>query len=203
MTDSPSSGTGRPSAIQPKVQLERRVSPFFATISYGFIAIAAWIWLVIGAKVDPLDLWTSSNLSRDLAVGVGVGAALVGGWLLLLRASQAARDLEKEFGWILGEQRSVELAFLALLSGAAEEFMFRGAFHQFIGPVLATALFAGVHWPVNWSFRLWPALALLAGAALAAERIWTGSLIAPVVTHVVVNGVNLSRLARKYRTWKE
>jgi membrane protease YdiL (CAAX protease family) len=192
---------GRPSAVQPHVRLERRVPPFFATFAYGFIFIAAWIWLVIGAQIDPLKLWISSNWPRDLAIGLGAGLAIAGASALASRASAAARDLEKEFGWILGEQRQGEIVYLALVSAVAEEFLFRGAFHHFIGPWLATALFAAVHWPVNWSFRLWPLFALLAGAVLAGERIWTGSLIAPAVTHAVVNGVNLTRLTRSYRTW--
>ena len=202
MTEAPPSG-GRPSAIQPQVKLERRVSPFFATFFYGFIAAAAWIWLLVGAKVDPMTLWTSSNWPRDLAVGLGAGAAIAGASALLPGRLSGARELEREFGWILGEQRAGEIAYLALLSGAAEEFLFRGALHQVAGPFLSTALFAVVHWPVNWSFRLWPLFALAAGAVLAAEREWTGSLVAPAVTHAAVNGVNLFRLARKYRTWKE
>ncbi|HZL71329.1 MAG TPA: CPBP family intramembrane glutamic endopeptidase [Planctomycetota bacterium] len=202
MTEPPPSG-GRPSAIQPQVKLERRVSPFFATLFYGFITAAAWIWLVIGAKVDPLELWTSTNWLGDIGLGLGAATFIVGMTVLLSKRLGAARDLEKEFGWILGEQRAAEIVFLALLSGVAEEFLFRGALHHFIGPVLATALFAAVHWPVNWSFRLWPLFALLAGALLAAERIWTDSLIAPAVTHAAVNGVNLIRLSRKYRVWKE
>ncbi len=201
MTEPPPSG--RPSAIEPRVKLERRVSPFFATLFYGFIAAAAWIWLLIGAKIDPLTLWKSSDWPRDVAIGLGVGAVLVGVWALIARWVAAGRELEREFGWILGEQRIWEIVYLALLTGVAEELLFRGALHQFIGPFLTTALFAVVHWPVNWSFRLWPLLALLAGAVMAAERIWTGSLIAPAVTHAVVNGINLHRLRRKYRVWKE
>lgn len=201
MTEPAPPHEGRPSAIQPQVKLERRVSPFFALLFYGFILAASWIWLVIGARVDPLELWRSSNWVRDLAIGVGAGAAIAGITALLSSRLSAARDLEKEFGWILGEQRPGEIVYLALLSGVAEEFLFRGAFHHFIGPWLATALFAAVHWPVNWSFRLWPLFALLSGAVLAGERIWTGSLIAPAVTHVVINGVNLARLSRTYRTW--
>ncbi|HEY3226615.1 MAG TPA: CPBP family intramembrane glutamic endopeptidase [Planctomycetota bacterium] len=203
MTETPPAGGGRPSAIQPQVQLERRVTPFFATLFYGFIAAAAWIWLTVGAHVDPLRLWTPASWVRDLAVGLGGGVALTGAWSLLPRGWGAARDLEREFGWILGGQRTGEILYLALLSGVAEEFLFRGAMHQAAGPVLTTILFAVVHWPVNWSFRLWPFLALVAGAVLAAERMWTGSLVAPAVTHAVVNGVNLFRLANKYRVWKE
>jgi membrane protease YdiL (CAAX protease family) len=201
MSDAPQEG--RPSAVQPHVRLERRVPPFFAAFAYGFIFIAAWIWLVIGARIDPLTLWSSSNWLRDLGVGIAAGGVIAGLSALAPRLVPAARDLEREFGWILGEQRKGEILYLALLSGVAEEVLFRGAFHHFIGPWLATALFAVVHWPVNWSFRLWPLFALLAGGVLAAERLWTGSLIAPVVTHVAVNGVNLFRLARKYRVWKE
>lgn len=201
MTEVPSQG--RPSAIEPTVKLERRVSPFFATLFYGFIFAAAWIWLVVGARTDPLELWSSSNWIRDLATGLGAAGVIAGASAVLTGRVPAARDLEKEFGWILGDQRRWEIVYLALLSGAAEEFLFRGALHDFMGPWLATALFAAVHWPVNWSFRLWPLFALLAGGVLAAERIWTGSLIAPVVTHAAVNGVNLLRLSRKYRVWKE
>ncbi|HEU4338873.1 MAG TPA: CPBP family glutamic-type intramembrane protease [Planctomycetota bacterium] len=138
-----------------------------------------------------------------MAIGLGVAALIAGATVVLSRLVPAARDLEKEFGWILGEQRPAEIVFLALLSGVAEEFLFRGALHEFIGPILATALFSAVQWPVNGSYRLWPLFALLAGSALAAERIWTGSLIAPAVTHAAVNGVNLLRLRSRYRVWKE
>jgi hypothetical protein len=31
----------------------------------------------------------------------------------------------------------------------------------------------------------------------------TGTLIAPVITHVLINAVNLLRISTKYRTWKE
>ena len=202
MTESPPTG-GRPSAIQPEVKLERRVSPFFTTLCYGFLAAAAWIWLMVGAKIDPLTLFQSSNWVRDIGIGLVGAGVMVGASVLLTRQLPAARELEKEFGWILGEQRPVEIVYLALLSGVAEELLFRGALHEFIGPILATALFAAVHWPVNWSFRLWPVFALLAGALLAGERIWTNSLVAPVVTHVAVNAVNLFRIARRYRVWKE
>jgi membrane protease YdiL (CAAX protease family) len=202
MTTTQPSG-GRPSAVQPHVRLERRVPPFFATFCYGFLAAVAWVWLSVGARVDPLSLWTTPHWARDLAIGAGAGALLaVASWLCVRRVP-AARELEREFGWILGEQRPWEIAYLALASGIAEEFLFRGALHEFIGPYLTTALFAAVHWPVNWSFRLWPLFALLAGALLAAERIWTNSLVAPAATHVVVNAINLARLSRRYRTWKE
>ena len=201
MTESPPQG--RPSAIQPQVRLERRVSPFFATICYGFLAAIACTWLLIGAKIDPLTLWASSNWLRDIAIGLGAALVLAGGWAMSTRLSPAARELEREFGWILGEQRPGELVYLALVTGVSEELFFRGALHHFIGPLLTTALFAVLHWPVNWSFRLWPVFALFSGAVMAGEQLWTGSLIAPAVTHVAVNGLNLARLARKYRIWKE
>jgi len=203
MTNAPPSGGGRPSAVQPQVKLERRVSPFFATIFYGFFGAAAWIWLSAGMKVDAAALWIPTHPVRDVAVGLGVAALFIVVTQVLVRRSEAARALEREFGWILGEQRPAEIVYLALLSGAAEEFLFRGALNRAAGPVVATALFAVVHWPVNWSFRLWPFLALAAGTAMTLETMWTGSLVAAAVTHAAINGVNLFRIAGKYRVWKE
>jgi membrane protease YdiL (CAAX protease family) len=203
MTERPPGEAGRPSAVQPQVKLERRVSPFFATIFYGFFGAAAWIWLSAGLKVDPATLWIPAHPVRDVAVGLAVAALFLGATPLLLRRSAAVRDLEKEFGWILGEQRPGEIVYLALLSGAAEEFLFRGALSHAAGPIFATALFAAVHWPVNWSFRLWPILALVAGTAMTLETLWTGSLVAAAVTHAAINGVNLFRITGKYRVWKE
>ncbi|MBI4564345.1 MAG: CPBP family intramembrane metalloprotease [Planctomycetes bacterium] len=194
---------GRPSAIQPAVKLERRVSPLFGLFFYGFIFFAAWVWVDRGLQTTAGALWASPQWARDIAVGVGGAALLCVATPLLVAVSPAARELEREFGWILGQQRAWEVAYLAVLSGAAEEFLFRGAMYEAMGPVASTAIFAAIHWPVNRSFRLWPVIALAAGIVLAAERAWTGNLVAPAVTHALVNAVNLWRITRKYRAWSE
>ncbi len=200
--DRPPAEAGRPSAVEPTVKLERRVSPFFGFIFYGFLFAVAWVWLQAGA-IDVRALWTPRNLALELAVGIGAGVLLAGATPWFVRAVPVCRELEREFGWILGEQRAWECLYLAILSGVAEEFFFRGALHQAVGPWLGLVVFAALHWPVNGQFAAWPFTALVAGVVLTAERMWTGTLVAPVATHIIVNAVNLLRISRKYRVWKE
>ena len=193
---------GRPSAIEPQIRLERRVSPFFGFIFYGFLFGAAWVWMVsTGQSVS--DAWTPKNLPLESAVGVGTGLLFVLATPISIRCMPALRELEREFGWILGEQRAWECLYLAILSAAAEEFFFRGAAQGALGPVWAVVLFAALHWPINAQFRAWPILAAIAGTVLALQREVLGSLIAPVATHAVINAINHMRVTRKYRTWVE
>lgn len=193
---------GRPSAVQPSIRLERRVSLLFGLIFYGFLFAAGWVWMEATGQ-DALALWRPRNLALEIAVGLGAGLLVVAATPLVVGGLSAARDLEREFGWILGEQRAWECVLLAVLSAASEELFFRGAATAALGPLLSLILFGALHWPVNAHFRAWPVFALLVGALLTAERSWTGTLIAPALTHAVVNAVNLVRLTRKYRIWNE
>jgi hypothetical protein len=198
----PPPAAGRPSAVNPQVKLERRVPPFYAAFFYGFLAIAGYVWLwAIGGDVTAL--FALKNPWLEIGLGVGAGVLIVGACAVLPAWFGMARELEKEFGWILGEQKKWEIAVLAVLSGIAEEFFFRGAMQQAVGPLLATVIFGVLHWPVNWSFRLWPFFAAAAGAVLAMERHVTGGLVAPILTHVIVNAVNLTRITRAYRVWRD
>ena len=47
-------------------------------------------------------------------------------------------------------------------------------------------------------FLPWTGFAIGAGFLFGALFVWTGNLLAPVTAHVVVNGVNLPRLVRRY-----
>ncbi|MBI2930896.1 MAG: CPBP family intramembrane metalloprotease [Planctomycetes bacterium] len=193
---------GRPSAVQPDVKLERRVSPFFALLFYGFLFAAAWVW-VPNTGQDAKALWTPRALWLDVVVGLGAGLALVLATPGLTRRVRSLGELEREFGWVLGEQRTWECVVLAIAGGVAEEFFFRGAMLAAAGPWVALAVFAGLHWPINAQWRAWPVTAALAGAVLTGERLLTGTVVAPVITHVMVNLVNLIRISRKYRIWRE
>lgn len=193
---------GRPSAVQPEAHIARRVPPFYGAIFYGFLFLVAWVWLRgTGQSVEAL--WRPRNWLAEIAIGAAAGLLLIVATPVFVRRVRALGALEREFGWILGEQRAWECVFLAILSGVAEEFFFRGALLHAVGPGLALLVFAALHWPINAQFRAWPITALMAGAVLTAERLVTGTLLAPVITHVVVNAVNLLRITARHRVWKE
>lgn len=141
------------------------------------------------------------QLGLDLALGLAVGAVLLGLWYLGLRLLPQARELEVTLTSILSDLNTGDALALALISGFAEETLFRGGLQgafadPVTGVVVAAGLFAALHTGPGPSFRLWTAFALLAGALCGLLALWRGCLIAPIVAHVLVNAVNLQRLIR-------
>ena len=193
----------RESPLHPGVKLERRVPPFYAAFFYAFPAAVSWIWLNAQDPRLTRKLWMPADWYVDLPIGIGVGLALVGISMLFSRWFAWTRRLEAEFGWILGAQRKWEIVWIALLSGCAEEYLFRGALQQKFGLVVATLVFGVIHWPLNRNVWTWPFVAGAIGLLLGGLAIWTGSLVAPAAAHVVTNFINLNRLTRRFSTWDE
>jgi hypothetical protein len=93
---------------------------------------------------------------------------------------------------------------LALLSGVSEEVVFRGALRAAFGPVATVIIFAMCHPPYNSRLTFWPLFALVVGVLLELEFVWTEySLVAPILTHISVNFINLLRISVKYRVLSE
>lgn len=117
-------------------------------------------------------------------------------WEAGRRVFPSARQLEARLAELLGPIDPSEVVGLALLSGFAEELFFRGAVQGSWGWLAATALFALLHTGPGPVFRLWTLFAAIAGLVLAGLMIWRGNLLAPVVAHGLLNGINLARLAK-------
>jgi membrane protease YdiL (CAAX protease family) len=193
----------RESPLHPGVKLERRLPPFYAAFFYAFPAAVAWIWLYFQKPGLSTSLWVTPDWYVDLPVGIGAGLLVVGISILFSRWFAWTRRLEAEFGWILGAQRMWEVVWIALLSGCAEEYLFRGALQQKFGLIAATLVFAVIHWPLNPNFLPWPFVAGTIGLGLGGLAIWTESLVAPAAAHVVINLINLRRITRRFGSWDE
>jgi membrane protease YdiL (CAAX protease family) len=185
------------------VKLERRLPAFYAAFFYAFPAAVAWIWLHFQKPGRTRELWFPADWPLDLAAGLGAGLAVAGLTWLCSRRFRWARRLEAEFGWIIGAQKGWEILWIALLSGVAEEYLFRGALQEKFGLLPATIVFALVHWPVNVNFLPWPFVAGLIGLGFGGLAIATDSLLAPAAAHVVVNAINLRRITRRFACWDE
>ena len=79
--------------------------------------------------------------------------------------------------------RTGDIVVIALLSGASEEFFFRGVLLPELGLGLSSVLFGLLH-AVNWIYVAWAALT---GAALGLLATHGDSLVAPVVAHATYN----------------
>lgn len=172
-----------------------------AWIFYLVLAVGGLVWIGLQrGQIDHAifvrpDVWWT-----DIGIGLVAGCLLLLVWMIVRQMLPAARRLEAELAEILGPLRTSEIVALALLSGFAEELFFRGAMQGAWGWLPATVVFALLHAGPGHTFRLWTAFAAVAGLTMAGLMIWRGNLLAPVITHVVVNGVNLGRLSRLSET---
>ena len=98
----------------------------------------------------------------------------------------------------LGPLRTRDCIVLALLSGVAEEALFRGALQPQVGLVWASLLFALAHLVPRRELLPWSVFSLAAGFLLGGLYLATGNLVAPVVAHFTINAVNLRKLSRDF-----
>lgn len=162
---------------------------------YLGLAVGGVVWIGLrqghipaGLFFDPGGWWL------DLLLGIGAGLLLLGAWAATLRFLPIARRLEEQLAAVLGPLRPGEILALALLSGFAEELLFRGAVQGSWGWAVATLLFGLLHTGPGPALRFWTVFALAAGALFGGLMAWRGNLLAPFVGHFLVNAVNLRRL---------
>jgi membrane protease YdiL (CAAX protease family) len=137
-----------------------------------------------------LELWLGSSASTlSYALGALAGAAVAAALLGLVRAASrfpAVRALRLELARGLPTDRALLLGTV-LLGPVAEEVFFRGLVQPWVGLGCTALAFAVVHVRRRANPWLHPlaacGFALVAGALADA----TGSLVAPITAHVLVN----------------
>lgn len=134
---------------------------------------------------------TPGHVLEDLGIGAGVAIAMVFVTWVLGRCLHSLQELEHEFRKILGDLDTRTIIGLALLSGAAEETLFRGCLQPWLGYVATSVLFGCLHFVPSRVFLPWTLFALASGFVFGGLFSWRGNLIAPTVAHMLVNGINL------------
>jgi len=174
---------------------------------YLVLAVAGAVWMGLTAP-DPDDRLHRGGLrlerfvdpatwGRDLAWGLAVGVGLILLWEAGRRWLPRARELERAIADLLHGLEPSDALGLAILSGFAEELFFRGAVQGQWGLWIATLLFALLHTGPGKAFHLWTLFAAAAGLSFGLLVIHLGTLLAPMVAHMLVNGVNLYRLVTR------
>ncbi len=174
--------------------------PGLAWTAAGFylaVFLAGFIWLRLQEKgVFARDAFEPGTLARDAGLGAAAGAAVVALSAAASRFLGFARRLEAEFKGIIGDLTAGEIVVIALLSGIAEEYFFRGAAQPALGIAAASILFGALHIGPGRVFLPWTVFAAGMGFLLGALYEHTHSLTAPALSHAVVNLVNLARINR-------
>ncbi len=165
----------------------------------GVVAVA-WRLLVDGQgpffAAPEAVVPEGSPLLQHALLGLLAGGGAIASARLWSRDSRRGRARGQGLAESLGPLSGAQVVVLALASGLGEEAFFRGALQPRVGLVLASLLFGLAHLAPRRDLAPWAGFAALAGVLLGALFDYTGNLLAPVIAHVLVNGVNLRWLSR-------
>jgi hypothetical protein len=173
-----------------------------ALVFYGSVAAAVAVWA----------LWSGDSIFyasaeaqirgaapvRDTAVGLAAAAALIYVSDAITRRTRWGEALARELAAMIGKRSLRDCIVLAVASGLVEEAFFRGALQPRLGLVVASLIFGLAHFVPKRELLPWSGFAIGMGFLLGGLFIATGNLVAPVVTHVGLNAVNLKRLGDRY-----
>ena len=164
-------------------------------MAYLVIAIIGILWLGNHHGDLTLDLFIDAeSWWLDLLFGVGAGMMIIALWRVARAWIPAMTRVEAWMLETIGPLDGSEVFALALISGFSEELFFRGAMQSSWGWGWSLAAFTLLHWGPGRDFRYWTLFALLAGGVFSFLTLSRGNLLAAIVAHIVVNGINMRLL---------
>lgn len=172
-------------------------------IFYAAMVVVALVWRW-GLAGEPV--WFVSHAAaerggapaRDILLGLLVGGGLVAVSQGLTSRTGWGQRLARALGQSLGSLKVSHALVLAAVSGLGEEMLFRGALQPTVGWGLASLCFGIVHFVPRREFLPWTLFAIVAGGILGGLVLFTGNLLASVVAHALINGINLPMLIRDH-----
>ncbi len=170
----------------------------FALGFYGVATLFAVGYALFSGTSKTLFGTQSPPASSVLAATL-VGLGIVGLCHLGLRLLPAVRGAADALTEVLGPLTYGQVALLALVSGFAEELLFRGALWPHLGLLGTTLLFGLVHVVPKRALLGYPLFATGAGLILGGIRHGSGSVLPAMLCHAIVNALNLASLERRRR----
>lgn len=190
-------GRGGGSSLPPERLV--RLAGFF----YGVMAALALLWRgpLAAGPVFFASAETAAAGVRwgvDIAAGLASAAGVIVLSRELTRRTRFGEVLARSLALAIGPLTRPQIAWLALLSGCAEELLFRGALQPHLGLVATSLVFGLAHFVPRRELAPWAVFSVAAGLLLGGLFDWTGNLLAPIVAHAGINVVNLDRLVAEY-----
>lgn len=169
----------------------------FYGVVLGVTVLVSQLW--DGRLPTVAEAWTPRPLWQQLGAGLLGGLVIVAFSRWLDRNFQWSRRLSGRFGELLGRISAFDAFLLALSSSVAEEILFRGFVLPHAGLVFSSLAFGLVHFVPERTWLPWSVLATGVGFVFGGLALATGSVLAPIVAHFVVNYLNLLALSGSIR----
>ncbi len=185
--------------------MRKEVSFYAACLFEAALLLLALLWGQVFHRDALGDLhWSVKDAL--LGIGAAVPPLVFFSWTLNAKAqvfSQHRNSLEILLRPLFGKWAIWQLAVISILAGAGEEAFFRGAVQGSLAErvgvalalVLGAAAFGAAHL-ITWTYAI---VAAFIGASLGLLWIWTGNLLAPMVTHAVYDFAALVYFLRVHR----
>ena len=172
-----------------------------ALVFYGILGCVGLFWRMSTPGESILHPSGAAAPAMGLGLATVLGASLgllaVGFSELMTRFTSLGEALADVLGEGLAGIGRADGILLAFASGIAEEMFFRGALQPAVGLFWASVAFGACHFLPRRELALWAVFAVAMGFALGWLFEWTGQLVAPIAAHVVINAINLPRLAQR------
>ncbi|MEW5849776.1 MAG: CPBP family intramembrane glutamic endopeptidase [Myxococcota bacterium] len=168
-----------------------RVAFFYAGIYLLAVVVAR---LADVPNIITLHDLTPPEILLRLGAGVAAGGMLAAAWLAAARFSPTARRVDALLVGVVGPIGGSDALILALLSGLAEEVLFRGAIQPAAGLGTASVLFTLAHLPPHRDLWPWTISAGVMGLGFGLATLATQDVLFAVATHTTINAINLRRL---------
>ncbi len=201
-----------------------RLATIFYACMLAVAVVQSWLtgrpsdWIVL-TSTAPLDVpallpfsqkaWaTGFRFLVDTVAGFLVGLGIVWVTQSIYPKLKWGKQLSQEFAHVFQKLSWGQAFYLALLSGIAEEALFRATFQPLVsrwttpllGVFLVGLLFGLVHSGPKKHYLIWTLFAILFGWLAGGLYAWRGGLCLPAVIHITVNTFNLKWIADKAET---
>ena len=171
-----------------------RASVAYAVIAMGAVAFGyAFERPALLSYESPwLPLTGAEAHTFSLVLGGAFAALTVLGTRLLVENVGWAKNLHRDLRPMTHSLDGVGIVAIASMSALAEELVFRGLLLPWMGLFPQALLFGVAHAQLSGPSRwVWVAWASVVGVALGAMFELTGSLVGPMASHALINGLNL------------
>jgi uncharacterized protein len=185
--------------------LKRELSFSAGCLSELTLLILTFAWSILFDRPAPTDIcWSFASLAIGTVAAIPPFAFFIWSLNTKLPLFSYHQDLlESLLRPLFGKWSMPQLLTLSILAGVCEEAFFRGAIQGSVsdhGPklwalFLASGLFGACHL-ITWTYAI---IAAFIGAYIGLLYIWTGNLLAPMVTHAAYDFAALVYFLRVYR----
>jgi membrane protease YdiL (CAAX protease family) len=168
-----------------------------AVLFYCTMFLISLLWAVISDISFDFSLKINYMLIMSVLYSLFITGTTIAYSIFSKRNFEWARQLEEAIYKVFGPLEKSTIALLAFFSAIGEEFFFRGALQAEIGYISASIIFGSIHFIPQKVFLPWTIFAIIMGFILGWLYIYSDNLIFPIITHGMINYINLRRICYK------